>query len=55
MTIYYLASLILRLIGFAQWADFFWEKHEQKVKAQKVADAPSTDQEWKDAAEKSEL
>lgn len=42
MTFYYLASLTLRLIGFAQWADFFWTKHEQRIKAQKVADAPST-------------
>jgi len=42
MTIYYILSLTCRLIGFCQWADFLFERHEQRVKAQKVADAPST-------------
>jgi hypothetical protein len=42
MTIYYILSLASRLAGFVQLAEFFWTKHEQKVKAQKVADAPST-------------
>jgi len=42
MTFYYLISLACRLAGFYRLADLFWERHEQKVKAQKVADAPST-------------
>jgi hypothetical protein len=42
MTLYYLASLAFRLAGFYRLADLFWERHEQRVKAQKVADSPST-------------
>jgi hypothetical protein len=34
--------MLLRVFGFAEYADRLWTKHEQKVKAQKVADAPST-------------
>ena len=42
MTIYSVASLLFRLVGLAQWADSLWEKHEAKVKAKEVADAPTT-------------
>jgi hypothetical protein len=45
VTIWSILSLLLRLTGFARWADFLYEKHEAKVKAQNVANAPLTDDE----------
>jgi len=31
MTILSFLSVIFRLIGFGQWADFLYEKHKEKV------------------------
>jgi hypothetical protein len=42
VTIYSVLSLLYRLVGFAQLADSFWHRHEERVKAQKVANAPTT-------------
>jgi hypothetical protein len=42
VTIYSILSALLRLIGFARWADACWRAHEMTVKAQEVADAPTT-------------
>lgn len=39
MTIYYVISLALRLLGLLRAADFFWEKHEVRVKIKEIADA----------------
>ena len=42
MTIYSILSALLRLAGFALWADACWRTHEMTVKAQEIADAPTT-------------
>lgn len=42
MTILALLSRLLQLVGYARGAAFLWEKHEAKVKAKEVADAPTT-------------
>jgi hypothetical protein len=42
VTVYSFLSLLLRLAGFAQLADSFWHRHEERVKRQDVADAPTT-------------
>lgn len=42
MTIYSLLSALFRLIGIARWADSCWRAHELTVKAQEIADAPTT-------------
>jgi hypothetical protein len=45
MTFFSILSLISRLVGLVRLGDFFWEKHEAKLKAQNLADAPTTRQE----------
>ena len=55
LTILSILSTLFRLFGFAEAADKLWQTHEAKVKAQNVADAPLTDKEWSDKADKEEL
>ena len=33
---------LLQLLGFARGAAAVWRRHEQRVKAREIADAPST-------------
>ena len=42
MTILALLSRLLQLLGYARGAAFLWEKHEAKVKAKEIAEAPTT-------------
>jgi hypothetical protein len=48
-------SWICKLIGLSGWAESLIRKVEADRKAQRVADAPSTDKEWADAADKGDL
>ncbi len=55
MTIFSILSYLFQALGFTRWATALWQKHEQKVKAQAVADAPKTDAEWTDAGKGGKL
>lgn len=35
-------STLVRLAGFAQWADKLWEVYQAKIQAKKVSDAESS-------------
>ena len=55
MTIYSFLSGVFRLLGLARWAAALWRAHVLAVKAQEVADAPSTRTELEDTLRKGEL
>jgi hypothetical protein len=42
VTIYRVLSLLARLFGFVQMAGHFWHLHELKIKAQEIANTPTT-------------
>jgi len=55
MTIFSILSYLLQAFGLTRWASALWQKHEKKVKAQAVADAPKTDSEWSEAGKEGKL
>lgn len=66
MSLFSVAGMILKLFGFAQWAEKMFARHEEQKRvdeaakaterrAQDVADLPLTKKDRTDAAEKGEL
>ena len=55
MTIFSILSYIFQLVGLTRAAEAMWAKHEVKVKAQNVANAPRTDADWTEAGKKNDL
>ncbi len=45
----------LRLIGLAEWFDGWLKQREAAQKAQNIANIPTTDKEWTDAAKNGDL
>ncbi len=50
-----LLPFALRLIGLAGWAERWEQRRVAKKQAQVVADTPTTDKEWEDAAKHGDL
>ena len=50
-----LIPLVLRLIGLAGWAERWEQRRAARKQAQAIADTPTTDKEWSDAANRGEL
>jgi hypothetical protein len=48
MTLLGICSILARFLGFAEWADALWVKHQSKVNQQEIADVPLTNQEEAD-------
>lgn len=55
LTLLSIISAILRAIGFVETADKVWAAHEERVRAQNVANSPLTDQEWSQKAKDGDL
>lgn len=55
MSIFSILSVLARLFGFAQTAEYFWREHELTVKAKEVANAPSTRDELEKTLEDGKL
>jgi hypothetical protein len=54
-TIFSILATILKFFGFVEQADKLWKLHEACVKAQDVANAPLTDDEWDKKAKDGDL
>jgi hypothetical protein len=55
MTLLDLIPLVLRLIGLVGWAERWERSQAAKKQAQAVADTPTTNEEWTDAAKNGDL
>lgn len=55
MTIFSVLSLLCRLFGLFRMADAFWERHESKIKAREIANAPTTRPELEKTLEEGKL
>lgn len=54
-TLLTLLGLACRLLGFAERFEQFMQKRAAKKQAQAIADTPTTDKEWTDAAKNGDL
>ena len=50
-----LLELACKLIGLAEWFEAWQKKRAEQKQAQAIANAPTTDKEWADAAKKGDL
>lgn len=55
MTIFSIISMVCRILGFTDWAAKWYALHEQRIRIQRIADTPKTDDEWTKKAEDGEL
>jgi hypothetical protein len=55
MTIWAVLSALFNALRIARLADYFWERHQARVKAQSVANTPTTRDELEKTLEKGDL
>jgi hypothetical protein len=54
-TLITILGLVFRLIGLAEWFEGRMQKREATKQAQAIANAPTTNKEWTDAAKDGDL